>query len=1005
MATESPHDGSSPMEASPDYEPDPNHDSSNTPANSTPRDAPGAAMAGSMPGISHSASGATVIDPSVEPSSTLNPRSCVTCRRRKVRCDKHMPCGNCRKARISCIFPAPGRAPRRPRPRDPNAPPKQTSEREVELVKRLRKLEGIVEELSGQIEVEARHPSSAGESPEESGHDAERRRQDSGSGVLSPHSLQLSGYPTVSAAPGRLITTGSSTWGALQSPTMGVNKHFGRLVLNDKGKTRYVSNAFWSKMNDELAQLRAETQKLTDEETLNSEDDGSTPDADHPQNELLTDHHAFVLGYRSSDVDLRKLHPLPSQIPFIWQVYVENVDPLVKILHVPTMNPIIRKIRSDMDNLPAGLEALMFSIYYAAITSLEDDEVKTNFGAEKSHLIRQFRYGTEQALAKANFLNTSDLVVIQAFALFLVLVRRYDDSRFSWTLTGLLIRISQSIGTHREGTHFANLKPFEIEMRRRLWWAICILDLRSAEDQGTELTIAEHTFDTQFPLNINDSDIDPDMKDFPKERVGATDMTFSLIRYEICSLARRLHAASNPMNPCPTATQLSLDQREQMLLEMYGRVEDRYLKPCNDQDGDLLHWVAAAIARLIMAKMSLIIYQPILFPANGEDISQEVRDRIFLSSTEVVEYNRLLNTEPKCRQYRWLLQTYTQWHAVAYLLLEVCRRPWSSSVERAWLALSNSFSDTDPDEFQKLAQHKGVWLPLKRLLLKAGRHRDEELARLQADPEVAQQLEDSSYKTPSATFSNLPSTVRETIAQDRWRKLVGLPVVERKPHGFCFNKDVPAANIQAQTQPMAQQNGQSQPNGQQPNFSQTDLDYISGVMTQPEFNPADFWQVAFTEGSANIARQAIFGNGMQNGTMPTPQQPPPQSAPLMPSALTTNGSPITSKGGIAFPRDSSSTPGNMITPQTSGGTPMTQPAVLSQATGMVDENPPPWLWANAWKWNDTDANGNLVSTTPDVDVNMEEDFNWQDWQQSIRGFEIDAGLGTGMTGGGFSGGV
>ncbi|KAI4593423.1 hypothetical protein KJ359_009313 [Pestalotiopsis sp. 9143b] len=1003
MATESPHDGSSPMEASPDYEPDPNHTdaASNTPANSTPRDAAAAPIAGSMPGISHSASGATVIDPSVEPSATLNPRSCVTCRRRKVRCDKRMPCGNCRKARISCIFPAPGRAPRRPRPRDPNAPPKQTSEREVELVKRLRKLEGIVEELSGQIEVEARHPSSAGESPEDLGHDAERRRQDSG---VSPHSVPFSGYPPMSAAPGRLVTTGSSSWGALQSPTMGVNKHFGRLVLNDKGKTRYVSNAFWSKMNDELAQLRAETQKLTDEETLNSDDDGSTPDEHHPHNELLTDHHAFVLGYRSSDVDLRKLHPLPSQIPFIWQVYVENVDPLVKILHIPTMNPIIRKIRSDMDNLPAGLEALMFSIYYAAITSLEDDEVRTNFGAEKSHLIRQFRYGTEQALAKANFLNTSDIVVIQAFALFLVLVRRYDDSRFSWTLTGLLIRISQSIGTHREGTHFANLKPFEIEMRRRLWWAICILDLRSAEDQGTELTIAEHTFDTSFPLNINDSDIHPDMKDFPKERVGATDMTFSLIRYEICSLARRLHAASNPMNPCPRDTQVSVDQREQMLLEMYGRVEDRYLKPCTDQDGDLLHWVAAAIARLIMAKMSLIIYQPILFPTGGQDISQEVRDRIFLSSTEVVEYNRLLNTEPKCKQYRWLFQTYTQWHAVAYLLLEVCRRPWSSSVERAWLALSSSFSDTDPDEFQKLAQHKGVWLPLKRLLLKAGRHRDEELARLQANPQAAKDLEDSSYRTPSATFSNLPSTVRETIAQDRWRKLVGLPVPERKPSAFCF-KDAPGSNAQPQAQLQPQQNGQLQPDAPQP-FTQTDLDYISGVMAHPEFNPADFWSVAFTENSTNIARQAIFGSGMQAGAMPPQQQQPqPQSAPLMPPAMTSNGSPITSKGGIAFPHDSTGTPSTMMTTQTAQSTPMTQPAVLPQATGMVDDNVPPWLWPNAWKWNDTDASGNAVPNPQEVDVNMEEDFNWQDWQQSIRGFELDAGLGTGMTGGGFSGGV
>lgn len=246
MATATPDDGSSPMEASPDHSPDAHGDSSNTPANSTPRDA---ALVGSTPGISHSASGATVIDPTVEPSSILNPRSCVTCRRRKVRCDKRMPCSNCRKARISCIFPAPGRAPRRPRPRDPNAPPKQTSEREVELIKRLRKLEGIVEELSGQIEVEARHPSSAGESPEDATHDPERKRQDSSN---SPHYVAPPRYPSQPAAPGRLTSTRDSSWGPLQSPTLGVNKDFGRLVLNDKGKTRYVSNAFWSKMNDEV---------------------------------------------------------------------------------------------------------------------------------------------------------------------------------------------------------------------------------------------------------------------------------------------------------------------------------------------------------------------------------------------------------------------------------------------------------------------------------------------------------------------------------------------------------------------------------------------------------------------------------------------------------------------------------------------------------------------------------------------------------------------------------
>lgn len=126
----------------------------------------------------------------------------------------------------------------------------------------------------------------------------------------------------------------------------------------------------------QIDQLRAETQRLTDEESDISGDEGSSPATIRSNKEPVVDHHAFVLGYRSADVDLRKLHPLPSQIPFIWQVYTENVDPLVKILHIPTMNNIIRKLRTDLDSLSPPLEALMFSIYYAAITSMEDDEVR-----------------------------------------------------------------------------------------------------------------------------------------------------------------------------------------------------------------------------------------------------------------------------------------------------------------------------------------------------------------------------------------------------------------------------------------------------------------------------------------------------------------------------------------------------------------------------------------------------------------------------------------------------
>jgi hypothetical protein len=206
--------------------------------------------------------GASVYPPAASVSASLNPRSCVTCRRRKVRCDKHMPCGNCRRAQISCIFPAPGRAPRRPRPKDPNAPPKQhSSEREIELVKRLRKLEGIVEELSGQIELEAvRHSSADGHSPETTS-DVDRQisgRPDIMQGIGS-HSKSSPAASSGSRkeSSSTVAQSGSghrnSPFGGLERSPTELNKNFGRLVLNDKGTSRYISSGFWSKINDEVS--------------------------------------------------------------------------------------------------------------------------------------------------------------------------------------------------------------------------------------------------------------------------------------------------------------------------------------------------------------------------------------------------------------------------------------------------------------------------------------------------------------------------------------------------------------------------------------------------------------------------------------------------------------------------------------------------------------------------------------------------------------------------------
>ncbi|EGO53307.1 hypothetical protein NEUTE1DRAFT_92483 [Neurospora tetrasperma FGSC 2508] len=941
----------------------------------------------------HPPPGASVYPPSAPFSGALNPRSCVTCRRRKVRCDKHMPCSNCRRAQIPCIFPAPGRAPRRPRPKDPNAPSKQpSSERELELMKRLRKLEGIVEELSGQIELEAvRHPFSSSNSPEGTGgHDADGHATGAtraGDKPGTPNGSNLgknspstgTGMGTdKSGAQGLQTQLNRPPFGPLRRISSDIHKQFGRLVLNEKGVTRYVSSGFWSAINDELDEIRRETIECGQHDSDVSDDEASPESVDQPVSH--SDHQSFIFGYRSADVDLRPLHPLPSQIPFMWQVFQENVDPILKVLHVPSMTKTIRHARNNMDSLTPSTEALMFAIYYSAVASMDKDEAKMNFGAEKDYLVQQYRFALEQALARANFTTTPDITLAQAFLLFLILVRRQDDTRFAWTLTGLLIRISQALGLHRDGTNFPNISPFEVEMRRRIFWAVCILDLRSAEDQGTDLTLVDRTFDTQLPLNVNDSDISPDMKDFPESRDGPTDMTFSLIRYEICTVARRLHTASSAMAPvCPGDAATSLEEREEMLADLHKRVEEKYLRDRSCLDNPM-YWVAANIARVLVAKMTLIIYQPVLFPGpDNEELSDELRERLFNSAIEVFETNHILNTDPRTKPWRWLFQTYTQWPAVAYLLIEVSHKAWGPASERAWGALNSVYTAPKEYELEKLASHTAVWLPIKKMYFKAKRHREAETARLRANPQAAMQLELEDQSRPAPTTFGALSVTEEisiTVARERWRKLVNAPPlpVEPVPPPRQPTPEIPQT-VQQQTNEV-HTNDNSHPT-ENMNVSKPEMmDFLDPTMTNQGFNPQEF--IPLWRGPPfDPSRPPVYG--FSNGDIPR-----------MDSAANFNPATIPDFNRSTTPAP---TGGNQLH-HTPGPGPNMNTAQGMQVQSPVKDENAPWLWPGPGLPEMLRVPNFQVE---DMDVNMDEGFDWQNWQESLGRFEMETNGGSTAT--------
>jgi len=489
--------------------------------------------------------------------------------------------------------------------------------------------------------------------------------------------------------------------------TDGMIKEFGRLVV-DEGRSRYVSNKFWTSLSEEVAEM----QDILDDPTDDEEDYPSPGSA----SSASANHQGFIFSFSSTILSLRKFHPPVTQIPVYWNLFKSNIDPVMKLLHIPTMEVRISRVCQDLDSISKPMDALLFTVYFAAVTSLSPEDCIVQLGHEKQAALRKYRFAAEQAFARAGFLSTQELLVLQALLLFLTCVRRQDDTRYVWTLTGLLIRLANALGVHRDGEQF-NLSPFETELRRRLWWQICTLDVRASEDHGCDPSIIEQSFDTKFPLNINDADIHPNMTSPPQEHEGATEMTFDLIRYSVSTTVRRLSYAPAGPSICRTkAAGLSLEDKERNIEELNQHIEKKYLRHCDTQNIPL-HWVAATVARLIMAKMWLVVHHPLQHIDAGNNLPKETKDRLFSTSVEVIEFSRLLETEETTLKWGWLFRTYVQWHALAFVLSQLCVRTTGPDVDRAWIAIEACFDDWGGAVSGN--QRGMLWKPLRKLMTKA----------------------------------------------------------------------------------------------------------------------------------------------------------------------------------------------------------------------------------------------------------------------------------------------
>lgn len=375
----------------------------------------------------------------------------------------------------------------------------------------------------------------------------------------------------------------------------------------------------------------------------------------------------------------------------------------------------------------------MMSIYFSVIISLRPEECLQNFGADKTYLLTHFKFAADQAFARAGLLETDEIITLQAFTIFLTGLRIHSNVRVMSTLTTLLVRLATNAGFHRDGVHF-KLSPFAAEMRRRLWWAICVLDSRACEDTGYDSTITPKTVDTQVPLNLNDNDLSPGMMELPQPRTGQTQMTFSVVRFECTRVFQQVQSMSSVSDAGFSSAQY-LEARTHAIKRVQSQIRERFL---NHLDlSDPLSWYTSAICRIVFTKMWLVSYHPYLHKNNSEELLPSTRDWLFTESTEIVDIWLRLNEDQNLLRWKWLCETYVQWYAFAFILSELCYRDGGEEVDKAWSTVckglrlgltihSSSCQATKPDVHEGtdiICASCNLYRPLRKLWEKASRRR------------------------------------------------------------------------------------------------------------------------------------------------------------------------------------------------------------------------------------------------------------------------------------------
>ncbi|KAH8711850.1 hypothetical protein GQ44DRAFT_626595 [Phaeosphaeriaceae sp. PMI808] len=564
--------------------------------------------------------------------------ACVLCQQRKVKCDHNYPCATCVKARVQCVQVT--QVPRRRRRQFP----------EKELLVRLRQYEDLLSQNNIKFEPLNSIPASA-----------EDKQSPASAGKGSYDSDDEDQAKSTAGAIGR-VPSGTNT------PTA--------------ERTKVEAKRMFHVMREEVR----------DREKDDSSDDGVQPIVfKKAWDEAIGNNDHLLFGWPQTAVAMYTLHPQPVQVFQLWQVYLDNVNPLLKVTHTPSLQGRIIEAAGNVLGIKPDLEALMFGIYCTAISSLSEDTCRAMFASPKSDLLAGYQLGCQQALVNSRFLRYTSRDCLTALYLYLVSIRPITTPESLSAMLGVAVRIAQRMGIHNEAI-LAKSTPLEAETSRRLWWSLILFDTRIGEMADFQATTLLPMWDCKVLLNVNDSDLRHDMKEPPQVQGKSTDALFAVVRSELGDFVRhtKFHLGyyDPSLKPRDGDVQNGVENEGGETDRFEKTVETKYLNFC-DLDNPL-HYMTIWTARGDIAKFRLMEHHS-QYAGSPLHQAETQREAALSYALSMLECNTKLMISPLTKGFIWIIQSHFPFIGYIQTVQYLKWKPMSPQATAAWQIMNDNY--------------------------------------------------------------------------------------------------------------------------------------------------------------------------------------------------------------------------------------------------------------------------------------------------------------------------